>query len=117
MNNDGKMDKKEFSIAMQLIKNKLKGLEPPQALPPSLKADPAQAGFPGQSMGVAMPGMGRSPSHSNVSLVYVFDVFLCQMKYCSFNLYRVYTEQNYQDCDLNRDLDLEILSPVSTQSG
>lgn len=41
MNNDGKMDKKEFSIAMHLIKKKLQGFELPKALPQSLKADPS----------------------------------------------------------------------------
>lgn len=41
MNNDGKMDKKEFSIAMHLIKKKLQGYELPKALPHSLKADPS----------------------------------------------------------------------------
>jgi len=40
MNGDGKMDKKEFSIACHLISTKLKGLELPKALPASLKADP-----------------------------------------------------------------------------
>ncbi|CAG2198568.1 ITSN [Mytilus edulis] len=40
-NNDGKMDKKEFSIAMHLIKKKLQGFELPKALPQSLKADPS----------------------------------------------------------------------------
>lgn len=41
MNSDGKMDKKEFSIAMHLIKKKLQGFELPKTLPPSLKADPS----------------------------------------------------------------------------
>lgn len=43
MNNDGKMDKKEFSIAMHLIKKKLQGYELPKTLPQSLKADPSPA--------------------------------------------------------------------------
>ena len=43
MNSDGKMDKKEFSIAMHLIKKKLQGYELPKSLPPSLKADPSPA--------------------------------------------------------------------------
>jgi len=34
------MDKKEFSIAMQLIKNKLKGFNIPPSLPDSMKIDP-----------------------------------------------------------------------------
>lgn len=41
MNGDGKMDKKEFSIAMHLIKKKLQGYELPKVLPASLKLDPS----------------------------------------------------------------------------
>ncbi|KAL5009816.1 hypothetical protein ScPMuIL_012121 [Solemya velum] len=41
VNGDGKMDKKEFSIAMHLIKKKLQGYELPKSLPASLKADPS----------------------------------------------------------------------------
>lgn len=40
VNSDGKMDKKEFSMAMHLIKKKLQGYELPKNLPASLKADP-----------------------------------------------------------------------------
>ncbi|XP_052090011.1 intersectin-1-like isoform X3 [Mytilus californianus] len=54
MNNDGKMDKKEFSIAMHLIKKKLQGFELPKSLPQSLKADPSP-----MSAGMAAP-MGMS---------------------------------------------------------
>ncbi|XP_013413935.1 intersectin-1 [Lingula anatina] len=75
MNNDGKMDRKEFSIAMHLIKNKLKGLELPKVLPASLKADPVPSvgsfgpggggglGMnPGMAMGMpASVGMGMGP--------------------------------------------------------
>ncbi|XP_033740435.1 LOW QUALITY PROTEIN: intersectin-1-like [Pecten maximus] len=65
MNNDGKMDKKEFSIAMHLIKKKLQGYELPKSLPASLKADPVPpmiGSFGGMS--VAGPGMmmGSKPS-------------------------------------------------------
>lgn len=68
MNNDGKMDKKEFSIAMHLIKKRLQGYELPKSLPPSLKADPspmvgsfgAMPAQPAGMMGMA-PGMGESP--------------------------------------------------------
>ena len=42
---EGKMFKKEFSIAMALITRKLKGIEIPPALPPSLTRDPT-GGFP-----------------------------------------------------------------------
>ncbi|XP_035825622.1 intersectin-1 [Aplysia californica] len=53
MNGDGKMDRKEFSIAMHLIKKKLQGYELPKVLPASLKADPTPM------MGsFAQPGMG-----------------------------------------------------------
>ncbi|XP_056016290.1 intersectin-1-like isoform X4 [Ostrea edulis] len=68
MNSDGKMDKKEFSIAMHLIKKKLQGFELPKTLPPSLKADPSPsmgsfgaistAGQP--VMGMGMPAMGMA---------------------------------------------------------
>lgn len=37
MNNDGKMDMHEFSIAMKLIKLKLQGHPLPPSLPPSMK--------------------------------------------------------------------------------
>ena len=50
LNADGKMDRREFSIAVHLIKKKLQGYELPKALPPSLTADPAP--------GVAVAPMG-----------------------------------------------------------
>ena len=65
MNNDGKMDKKEFSIAMHLIKKKLQGYELPKSLPTTLKADPAPVigsfGTMPQQTGMAPmgPQMGR----------------------------------------------------------
>lgn len=40
MNNDGKMDMHEFSIAMKLIKLKLQGHPLPPSLPPSMKQQP-----------------------------------------------------------------------------
>ncbi|CAH8679932.1 unnamed protein product [Schistosoma rodhaini] len=43
MDMDGKMDKKEFSIAMFLIKKTLEGLPLPSTLPPGLKNDPQPA--------------------------------------------------------------------------
>ena len=43
MNKDGKMDKREFSIAMHLIAKKLQGFEVPHALPPGM----TQQGMPG----------------------------------------------------------------------
>ncbi|XP_014673825.1 PREDICTED: intersectin-1-like [Priapulus caudatus] len=43
MNKDGKMDWREFSIAMHLIKRKLQGYDIPSSLPASLKQDPAVA--------------------------------------------------------------------------
>ncbi|XP_076079653.1 intersectin-1-like isoform X1 [Mytilus galloprovincialis] len=69
MNNDGKMDKKEFSIAMHLIKKKLQGFELPKALPQSLKADPSpmsasMAAPMGMSMVTGMPMMsGLAPTN------------------------------------------------------
>ena len=57
INNDGKMDKKEFSIAMHLIKKKLQGYELPKSLPASLKADPTpvMGSFAPPVMGGTMP--------------------------------------------------------------
>ncbi|TGZ73989.1 hypothetical protein CRM22_001204 [Opisthorchis felineus] len=40
MDADGKLDKKEFSIAMFLIKKKLEGMQLPPTLPTGLKSDP-----------------------------------------------------------------------------
>jgi len=40
MNNDGKMDMLEFSIAMKLIKLKLQGHPLPPSLPPAMKQQP-----------------------------------------------------------------------------
>ncbi|XP_055889839.1 intersectin-1-like [Biomphalaria glabrata] len=65
MNGDGKMDKKEFSIAMHLIKKKLQGYELPKVLPASLKLDPSPliGSFAQPAMvmppntGFAVPGM------------------------------------------------------------
>ncbi|XP_059155381.1 intersectin-1-like isoform X4 [Physella acuta] len=71
MNGDGKMDKKEFSIAMHLIKKKLQGYELPKVLPASLKMDPtpvigsfAQPTMPvsmSQPMGMVYPMVGGMP--------------------------------------------------------
>uniref|UniRef100_A0A7M4FCM1 Intersectin-1 n=1 Tax=Crocodylus porosus TaxID=8502 RepID=A0A7M4FCM1_CROPO len=48
MNNDGRMDQLEFSIAMKLIKLKLQGYQLPPALPPVMKQPPiAISGAPG----------------------------------------------------------------------
>lgn len=64
MNNDGKMDMHEFSIAMKLIKLKLQGHPLPPSLPPSMKQQPISIppptpfGIP--SMG-AMPGLPAVP--------------------------------------------------------
>ena len=61
MNGDGKMDKKEFSIAMHLIKKKLQGYELPKVLPASLKADPKpMMGTFAQPAPMGFPMQGRS---------------------------------------------------------
>ncbi|WAR07129.1 ITSN1-like protein [Mya arenaria] len=76
MNNDGKMDRKEFSIAMHLIKKKLQGYELPRSLPATLKADPSPVvgsfgaapsqqgmmGMPGTMGGVPVSSMGPRPA-------------------------------------------------------
>ncbi|KAL3883381.1 hypothetical protein ACJMK2_029651 [Sinanodonta woodiana] len=73
MNGDGKMDKKEFSIAMHLIKKKLQGYELPKALPPTLKADPSpvmgsfgsipgpMGTMPMAPVGIGFPAVGMVP--------------------------------------------------------
>ncbi|CDQ96369.1 unnamed protein product [Oncorhynchus mykiss] len=80
MNNDGKMDMHEFSIAMKLIKLKLQGHALPPSLPPSMKQPPLTlpppptAPFGMHGLGVMpglpavpplpmppMPGLGMSP--------------------------------------------------------
>ncbi|XP_035250130.1 intersectin-1-like isoform X3 [Anguilla anguilla] len=75
MNNDGKMDAHEFSIAMKLIKLRLQGHPLPPSLPPAMKQPPlplpsappfGMPGMPGLS-GVPpvpiapLPGVGVSP--------------------------------------------------------
>uniref|UniRef100_A0A8C7RX31 Intersectin-1 n=1 Tax=Oncorhynchus mykiss TaxID=8022 RepID=A0A8C7RX31_ONCMY len=66
MNNDGKMDMHEFSIAMKLIKLKLQGHALPPSLPPSMKQPPLTlpppptAPFGMHGLGV-MPGLPAVP--------------------------------------------------------
>uniref|UniRef100_A0A8C7FWL4 Intersectin-1 n=1 Tax=Oncorhynchus kisutch TaxID=8019 RepID=A0A8C7FWL4_ONCKI len=57
MNNDGKMDMHEFSIAMKLIKLKLQGHPLPPSLPPSMKQPPLTLPPPP----TAPFGVGMSP--------------------------------------------------------
>uniref|UniRef100_A0A8C7RYW3 Intersectin-1 n=1 Tax=Oncorhynchus mykiss TaxID=8022 RepID=A0A8C7RYW3_ONCMY len=57
MNNDGKMDMHEFSIAMKLIKLKLQGHALPPSLPPSMKQPPLTLPPPP----TAPFGVGMSP--------------------------------------------------------
>ena len=56
--NEGKMHKKEFSIAMALITRKLKGFEIPPTLPPSLTRDPTGGFMPPASVGGGGGGGG-----------------------------------------------------------
>ncbi|KAM8821141.1 intersectin-1 isoform 4-T4 [Eudromia elegans] len=53
MNNDGRMDQLEFSIAMKLIKLKLQGYQLPSALPPVMKQPPIA--LPGASGFATLP--------------------------------------------------------------
>ncbi|XP_036419289.1 intersectin-1 isoform X1 [Colossoma macropomum] len=55
LNNDGKMDMHEFSIAMKLIKLKLQGHPLPPTLPPSMKQPPLSLPPPSA---FGMPSMG-----------------------------------------------------------
>lgn len=81
MNGDGKMDKKEFSIAMHLIKKKLQGYELPKVLPASLKMDPtpvigsfAQPTMPvsmSQPMGMVYPMVGGNPLSNSFRKYYI----------------------------------------------
>ena len=59
MNADGKMDKKEFSIAMHLISKKLHGFELPRVLPPSMKQEPTMSGV---GFGGMMGGQMNAPA-------------------------------------------------------
>uniref|UniRef100_A0A8U8AZ06 Intersectin-1 n=1 Tax=Geospiza parvula TaxID=87175 RepID=A0A8U8AZ06_GEOPR len=60
MNNDGRMDPLEFSIAMKLIKLKLQGYQLPAALPPVMKQPPLA--LCSSSLGAAAPSWGCSSS-------------------------------------------------------
>lgn len=59
MNNDGRMDQMEFSIAMKLIKLKLQGYQLPSALPSAMKQPPIA--IPGA------PGFATLPKSSSFS--------------------------------------------------
>uniref|UniRef100_A0A8C3KWI1 Intersectin-1 n=1 Tax=Chrysolophus pictus TaxID=9089 RepID=A0A8C3KWI1_CHRPC len=61
MNNDGRMDQLEFSIAMKLIKLKLQGYQLPSALPPVMKQPPIALS--------SAPGFGNMPSLTTVAPV------------------------------------------------
>ncbi|XP_034145771.1 intersectin-1 isoform X11 [Esox lucius] len=60
MNNDGKMDIHEFSIAMKLIKLKLQGHPLPPSLPPTMKQPPLTMPPP-PTAPFGMPGLGVMP--------------------------------------------------------
>uniref|UniRef100_A0A8C3D9S5 Intersectin-1 n=1 Tax=Corvus moneduloides TaxID=1196302 RepID=A0A8C3D9S5_CORMO len=65
MNNDGRMDPLEFSIAMKLIKLKLQGYQLPATLPPVMKQPPLA--LPGA------PGFGKIPVFLPVFLIVTWD--------------------------------------------
>ncbi|KAJ8004182.1 hypothetical protein DPEC_G00156120 [Dallia pectoralis] len=65
MNNDGKMDMHEFSIAMKLIKLKLQGHPVPPSLPPSMKQPPPSLPPP-PTAPFGMPGLGVMPGLPSV---------------------------------------------------
>lgn len=62
INADGKMDKKEFSIAMHLIQKKLHGFDLPRTLPPSMKQDPTPGGFGSFGPVGSAPQMSMAPA-------------------------------------------------------
>ncbi|KAJ8350168.1 hypothetical protein SKAU_G00252980 [Synaphobranchus kaupii] len=79
LNNDGKMDAHEFSIAMKLIKLKLQGHPLPPSLPPAMKQQPVPLpsappfGMPGLSGVPPVPlaplqGVGAGFSHPSTAL-------------------------------------------------
>lgn len=68
INKDGKMDKKEFSIAVHLIQKKLQGFSLPQTLPDTMKMDPTPVigtfgtpSFPIPPQATAAPGWSSVP--------------------------------------------------------
>ncbi|NXP16980.1 ITSN1 protein, partial [Scytalopus superciliaris] len=68
MNNDGRMDPLEFSIAMKLIKLKLQGYQLPSALPPVMKQPPlALPGAPAFGLG-GIPNMAPLSSVAPVPM-------------------------------------------------
>ena len=64
MNNDGRMDPVEFSIAMKLIKLKLQGYQLPAALPPVMKQQPLAIS--------SAPAFGESEKESVPIFYYMF---------------------------------------------
>lgn len=68
MNNDGRMDQLEFSIAMKLIKLKLQGYQLPSALPPIMKQPPIAIS--------TTPGFGKNILYSIIFLKYFVDFML-----------------------------------------
>lgn len=85
MNADGKMDRREFSIAMYLIKRKLQGFELPASLPvtllqsldaPGRIVTPLPSGFatvPRQMPASSMIGAGIATSTPPGWLLVVYD--------------------------------------------
>lgn len=84
------MDKKEFSIAMHLIKKKLQGYELPKSLPTSLKADPSPmmgsfGTMPPQPQGMMGMAPGIGEKFANTLYTHLFNrpsLFLNSMKCC-----------------------------------
>ena len=70
LDRDGRMTLQEFMIAMHLLSCKIKGIEVPRMLPPSLRSstDPSQQAFPlnNVSMGNGMPGGGMNRAGNNM---------------------------------------------------
>ena len=84
VNGDGQFDFNEFSIACKLITNKLKGLELPKTLPPSMMT--MFPGMPPQMMGQPnMAGMARAGNNlEEKNHFYLFHTFLapCYFHFC-----------------------------------
>ena len=66
---DGKMTMQEFTVAMHLIQNKLKGFEVPASLPNSLKMTSMPSSFAAPQKTNTMSGVGGSLGHSGGSSI------------------------------------------------
>ena len=87
MNGDGQMDINEFSIACKLITNKLKGMELPKTLPPSMLT--AFGGMQPNPM-MQQAGMMRGgKTEFNILKAFYAPIFV-SFKYLIFSTFQCY---------------------------